>query len=85
VALQRQVVTPGGGRLPVWFVSLPILRHWIPTGQQTRLMVLDARTGHPIVISRHLGEIESVTVSRNGRVVATATAAGQIRIWDVPE
>jgi hypothetical protein len=85
VALQRQVVTPGGGRLPVWLVSLPVLRHWFPAGQQTRLMLLDAHTGHPIVISRPLGEIELVTVSRNGRVVATATREGQIRIWDVPE
>ena len=66
---------------------LPIVRHWLadPWLVPLRLELYDTKTGKLIASSRPQGAIESVTVSRNGRVVATATRKGQIRIWDVPE
>ena len=66
---------------------LPIVRHWTPDPfvMRSRLLLYDSHTGKPIVASRPQEVIEAVTVSRNGRVVATATRKGRIRIWDVPE
>jgi WD40 repeat protein len=66
---------------------LPIVRHWTPDPfvMRSRLLLYDSQTGTLVVASPPQELIEAVTVSRNGRVVATATRKGQIRIWDVPE
>jgi hypothetical protein len=65
--------------------SLPFLRHYYRyEGAKTQFVLIDPATGRIVRSSTWQRTLGSLAVSRDGLVLATSAASGQILIWDVP-
>jgi hypothetical protein len=68
-----------------WLQRCPFVRRFYRRDALNQLMLVESVSGKVIHTSGWIPEISATAISRDGCTIATVTADGKVRIWDVPE